>query len=395
MSHKIFIVLLAYGINLAFGSPIISYHETRQVGSDFDCQEITIPITLNQTSGKNYTQDNYDVDFFYEVQNFRLFRTATYNTKAVYCAPRNADSAKSTIQLLNHGATFKKEMWDFPYEPETYSWIRAMHAAGYPTLAWDAIGMGPSGQESCCGESDHPDGLYEVQTQSIIESNRYLASLLKSGGIGGIAYQNVAYVGFSIGAVAGISLASQYPSAVDAMVLLGVSWNLKNLYPGYIAGLQAPVNTLEKPEWRNISSLYQSQSTPAARQAVVFYGDFDPDILAVDFELRDMDALGLAFSFGYHLVSAPQYTGPVFLGNGNRKSYLLQMISLSLKFNVEDSSFCNPECGSQPYAVYDNIPLASDFDIHIYSQTGHGLHMHRCAKQLQNDAINFLERNGF
>lgn len=134
-----------------------------------------------------------------------------------------------------------------------------------------------------------------------------------------MAYKKVAYVGFSIGSVAGVSLAAQYPTAVDALILHGYSWNVKNLYPGYLAGLQAPVNTLEKPQWKNISSLYQSQSTPQARQAVVFYGDFDPDILPVDFALRDMDALGLALSFGYHLIAAPQFKGPVFIADGNRK----------------------------------------------------------------------------
>ena len=152
--------------------------------------------------------------------------------------------------------------------------------------------------------------------------------MLKSGQIGGVSYSNVAYVGFSIGSVAGVSLASQYPDAVDAVILHGYSWNVDNLYPGYLAGLQSPVNQLEKPEWRNISSLYQSQSTPQARQAVVFYGDFDPNIVPVDFGLRDMDALGLALSFGYHLVPAPNFTGPVFLGDGNRESHLSPHINV-------------------------------------------------------------------
>ncbi|KAL8717982.1 MAG: hypothetical protein Q9225_004841 [Loekoesia sp. 1 TL-2023] len=323
MAIKVFILLLACVVKFACSSPIIKHHESRQVGSGFTCQKITIPITLNRTTSKDYTMENYDVDFLRDVQNFTVFRTATYNTKAVYCAPQNAQLAKDTVQLLTHGATFKKEMWDFPYEPETYSWVRAMHAAGYPTLAWDLIGS---------GESDHPDGLFEVQTQGIVESNRYLASLLKSGQIGGIAYKNVAYVGFSIGSVAGVSLAAQYPSAVEAIILHGYSWNVKDLYPGYLAGLQAPVNTLEKPEWKNISSLYQSQSTPEARQAGMFYGDFDPKIVAVDFRLRDMDALGLALSFAYHFVPAPQYKGPVFLGVGNRESHLLPLDQFKTNF---------------------------------------------------------------
>lgn len=162
--------------------------------------------------------------------------------------------------------------------------------------------------------------MFEVQTQGIIESARYLVGLLKQGEIGGTKYAKVAYVGFSIGAVAGVSLTAQYPDVVDAVILHGYSWVVTDLYPGYLAGLQAPVNTLGISAWANYSSFYQSQSTPQSRQAVVFYGDFDPAVLPIDYnEIRDMDALGLALSFGFHLIAAPKYTGPVFLGNGNRK----------------------------------------------------------------------------
>ena len=112
--------------------------------------------------------------------------------------------------------------------------------------------------------------------------------MIKAGQIGGVAYKKVAYIGFSIGSVAGVSLSAQYPHAADAMILHGFSWDVTNLYPGYLAGLQAPVNTLERPEWKQYSSYYQSQSTPASRQAVVFFGDYDPAILPIDFALRDM-----------------------------------------------------------------------------------------------------------
>lgn len=35
--------------------------------------------------------------------------------------------------------------------------------------------------------------------------------------------------------------------------------------------------------------------------------------------MRDFDSLGAAITFVYHLVEAPQYTGPVFLGIGDRE----------------------------------------------------------------------------
>jgi hypothetical protein len=169
-----------------------------------------------------------------------------------------------------------------------------------------------------CGASDHPDGLFEVQTQTAVETARVLAEMLKAGKFGGTKYR-VAYVGFSIQSVAGVSLANQYPKAVDAILLHGFSWNVSNAYPGFLAGLQVPVNSLDKPAWKNLSSYYQTQPTRDTRQAVCFYGDFDKGLLPTDFEMRDMDSVGQAVSFGYHLVPAPEFTGPFFLGNGNRK----------------------------------------------------------------------------
>lgn len=123
-------------------SPIVYQHTAREVDSGFVCHNLTIPVPVTQTSSKNYSLANYDVEFFYEVQQFKTFASGTYNVSAVYCAPPNNSSGnvKDTIQFLNHGATFKKEMWDFPYKPERYSWVRRMHSEGYATFAWDQIG---------------------------------------------------------------------------------------------------------------------------------------------------------------------------------------------------------------------------------------------------------------
>ena len=129
------------------GSPTVHYLSSRQTESGFVCQTLTIPVPLKQTVPQNYTMDNYDIEFFYQVQAFNIFKSGVYNVSAVYCAPpKNYSSSssgvkvKDVIQFLNHGATFKKEMWDFPYQPETYSWAQRMHAQGYPTFAWDQIG---------------------------------------------------------------------------------------------------------------------------------------------------------------------------------------------------------------------------------------------------------------
>ena len=50
------------------------------------------------------------------------------------------------VQLLVHGATYDHSYWDFPYQPGTYSYVKAMAKAGYATFIFDRIGN---------GESDH------------------------------------------------------------------------------------------------------------------------------------------------------------------------------------------------------------------------------------------------
>jgi alpha-beta hydrolase superfamily lysophospholipase len=49
-----------------------------------------------------------------------------------------------TVQVLVHGATYDHNVWDFPYHPQRYSYVRAATAAGYATLNLDRLGHGQS-----------------------------------------------------------------------------------------------------------------------------------------------------------------------------------------------------------------------------------------------------------
>lgn len=286
----------------------IDVHETFTHASGATCTNFYVPFSVTENSQGHFTDDNYSIEVLHNFKTFRDFRTATYNISAVHCVPRG--DKKDTIQMLVHGATFSKIMWDWPWQPEKYSWTRRMHAEGYPTLAFDLVGS---------GNSSHPHGLYEVQTQVIVEQVHHMIKLLKSGGILGVKYPKVAYIGFSIASIAGVSLAYQAPDAIDALVLHGFTWNIQELYPAFLSGLQVSASGLEKPEWKDFPSTYTTQSTPEGRQAAVFYGDFDPNIVPVDFYLRDVDTLGLSISLAYHLVTPNLYKGPVMLANGDRK----------------------------------------------------------------------------
>src|SRR5260370_26707114 len=62
------------------------------------------------------------------------------------CSP--AQGPSSTIQLLIHGATYGSIYWDFPSQPQTYSYVDAMARAGYSTFTYDRIGAGRSSYPS-------------------------------------------------------------------------------------------------------------------------------------------------------------------------------------------------------------------------------------------------------
>lgn len=101
-------------------------------------------------------------------------------------------------------------------------------------------------------------------------------------------------------------------------------------------------------------------------------------------------------TFVYHLVEAPNYGGPVFLGIGDRE-FQSDFIGngFSLTF-AGDATFCGGKfCGSQPYALYDKFPRAKEHEVKVYPETGHLILFHHAAQGLMVDSLAFLKKHGF
>ena len=230
------------------------------------------------------------------------------------------------MQVLIHGATLTKMMWDFPYQPEKYSWVRHATSEGFSTLAFDQVGA---------GNSSKPDGLLEVQCQTYVETIHQIVKMLRRGEIGGQKFEKVITIGFSVGAVSLVSLAKQYPEDADALILHGFSWNAATLYQGFFAGLQEAAAQIDSQRWGYLPNTYTTQSIPASREATVFYGNFDPGIVPVDFELRDTDTLGASISIPAHTLYVEEYPmdwyGSIF--RGSRPNIKTIPFCKSLRFN--------------------------------------------------------------
>ena len=84
--------------------------------------------------------------------------TTAYDVFGVLCS--RGSLRNKTIQIALHGSTYGHLYWDFPFQPEIYSYVRRATAEGYAVLNLDRIGV---------GRSDHPPA--EAVT---IESNAYV-----------------------------------------------------------------------------------------------------------------------------------------------------------------------------------------------------------------------------
>src|SRR5262245_49521646 len=82
---------------------------------------------------------------------------ATYHVTGQLCYKPNN---KNIVHLLVSGATYSRAYWDFPLQPQQYSYVRALTNAGYATFNFDSIGI---------GESDHPQAdQVPVQSPALV-----------------------------------------------------------------------------------------------------------------------------------------------------------------------------------------------------------------------------------
>jgi pimeloyl-ACP methyl ester carboxylesterase len=200
-----------------------------------------------------------------------------YNVFGVLCSRGSIQD--KTIQIALHGATYSHLYWDFPFQPETYSYMRRATAAGYAVLNLDRIGI---------GQSDHPPA--EAVT---IESNAYvvhqIVQELRGGdrvvpSFGRIRADRVALVGHSLGSVISIQEAGTYGD-VDGVVLTGVSHTITPAL-GEILGSLYPANLDPHFAGRNIPDGYLT-SLPGLRTVFYHAPSFDPLVVAIDDQTKE------------------------------------------------------------------------------------------------------------
>jgi pimeloyl-ACP methyl ester carboxylesterase len=183
------------------------------------------------------------------------------------CSPNPA--AGRVLHVLISGATYGKLAWDFPYQPERYSYVRALNRAGVATLNLDRLGM---------GASSHPDSA-DVNVNTHIFIIHQLISAARTGAFG-VPFDKVVIVGHSYGSVIAYGVGNRYPHDVNGVIISGLQHEFDPAFLREFWGTLHPANE-EGGRFANLDRGYLT-SRPGDRHLYYRAEAADPNVIALD-----------------------------------------------------------------------------------------------------------------
>lgn len=190
------------------------------------------------------------------------------------CLPQGV--APTTVHVLLSGGTYNSVYWDYPHRPEQYSYVHHATAHGHATLALDRLGV---------GVSDRPPGLV-LTPQIQAEAIHQVIGALRTGTLGGPAFERVVLAGHSYGSILALLEAGTYRD-VDAVIITGLlHWWNPTFLPRFGASSH-PAMFDPKYSGRMQDPAYIT-TQPGARRDLFYGPDADPEIVALDEETKDV-----------------------------------------------------------------------------------------------------------
>jgi pimeloyl-ACP methyl ester carboxylesterase len=265
---------------------------------------------------------------------------------------------RNELQILLHGACYDHRYWDWPEQPETYSYVTWAKEHGLATLAIDRVGS---------GWSSHPPGL----DNTIAAQSAVLELIVRAArtGFDGIAagYEQIVLIGHSLG-----SLIAGYHAAlandVDSVVLTGYlpvdgppESETKLLDGAFLPALEG------LPYLRGLVDENYMTPFPEMREALMYRaGQADPDIIRVDEAIKGTTTRGELFGTAG--------AGPVVRISGVPTLVLVGQYDVLLMNHERDV-----DCNDASRRVSQLSP--PHFTFSVVNETGHNLNLHRNARQ--------------
>jgi pimeloyl-ACP methyl ester carboxylesterase len=222
------------------------------------------------------------------------------------CVPEGA----RTVQLLLHGYTYGQYYWDFPLEPERYSYVRAANAAGFATLAVDRLGT--------VGSFQPPSVFVTLENNASITHD--MVGALRDGTLG--SFEHVVLVGHSFGSLIAYLEAGRFRD-VDALVATGASHQVNAVNVASRVLLGSPPAIVD-PKFAPLL-LDPGYVTTAPGRRDMFYeaSDADPAVIALDEELKQTGAIAEAITYlpDYVFNASSAIDVPVLSVNGSEEPF--------------------------------------------------------------------------
>lgn len=218
-------------------------------------------------------------------------------------------SPSATVQLLIPGGAYNRTYWDFPYEPDTYSYVRAATGAGYTTLVIDRLGT---------GTSSHPLGT-QLNFEAHAEAAHQVISALRAGQIGPRAFTRVVLVGHSYGSGVVWYEGATYRD-VDAFIITGLLHGLTVSGAAAIATYIHPAVLDPKFAGSGVDPSYIT-TIPGKREPFFYAPGADPNVIATDEATKDTATATEVAEIPPAIFAsgkAQQLTAPVLLAVGTK-----------------------------------------------------------------------------
>jgi pimeloyl-ACP methyl ester carboxylesterase len=279
-----------------------------------------------------------------------------YTIYSELCNPASGPS--QTVQLLIPGATYGHIYWDFPYEPETYSYVRAANAAGYSTLNIDRIGM---------GLSSHPQFNITMETNAYVIHE--VVQALLAGQIGNQPFARVLLVAHSLGSAMAWIEAGTYHD-VAGVIISGLLHHLNWVNLAHVTATLYPADLDPRFAGEDLGPNYLT--TEPGTRASDFYTlpGVDPNVLVLDEATKETATTGEAATFALSLTDgiSSQIDVPVLVAVGQDDNLLCGLAAT--------------DCSSAASVLQAEAPYycaQAQLQVVVIPGSGHDLNLHESA----------------
>jgi alpha-beta hydrolase superfamily lysophospholipase len=280
----------------------------------------------------------------------------------------HGSSAGKPVQLLVPGFTYDHTYWDFPYEPDKYSYVESATLAGSVTFAIDRLGT---------GLSSHPPSTTLTASAHVTALHQVIGYL--RGAYPGVPLVSV---GHSAGSGTVLQEASQYGD-VDAVILTGLLHEPDAADATFFGSFYpAPLD----PKFTGTGYDTGYLTTVPGTRGTDFYNTAvaDPAVIATDELLK---STGSSTELGSGDTA--------FLAETSQAIH----VPVLLAVGQDDASFCNASTGQSCDSSADVLARESGdyssqacLEAFVLPDSGHDINLHPNAEQWFTAANDWVSR---